>query len=105
MTGRFPSGSKQRYMRPLSERMQGNEGDQQEKYCYHGDEDASQDPRSVETRPHAKRILLVSPIDEVIRGGRLRWFGHVQRRDADNVTLRVMNLTIPYQVPYDEDAN
>ena len=37
------------------ERMLGNEGDQQAKDCYHGDEDASRDPRSVETRPHAKR--------------------------------------------------
>ena len=35
--------------------MLGNEGDQQEKDCYHGDEDASRDPRSVQTRPHAKR--------------------------------------------------
>ena len=35
--------------------MLGNEGDQQEKDCYHGDEDASRDPRSVETRSHAKR--------------------------------------------------
>ena len=35
--------------------MLGNEGDQQEKDCYHGDEDASRDPRSVETRPHEKR--------------------------------------------------
>ena len=30
-----------------------------------------------------------------MRSGRLRWFGHVQRRDADNVTRRVMNLAIP----------
>ena len=42
-----------------------------------------------------RRILHVSPIDEVMRGGRLRWFGHVQRRDADNVTRRVMELAIP----------
>ena len=42
-----------------------------------------------------RRILHVSPIDEVMRCGRLRWFGHVQRRDADNVTFRVMNLAIP----------
>ena len=35
--------------------MLGNEGDQQEEYCYNGDEDASRDPRSVETRTHAKR--------------------------------------------------
>ena len=37
------------------ERMLGDEGDQQEEDCYHGDEDASRDPRSVETRSHAKR--------------------------------------------------
>ena len=42
-----------------------------------------------------RRILHVSPIDEVMRGGRLRWFGHVQRREANNVTRRVMNLAIP----------
>ena len=42
-----------------------------------------------------RRILHVSPIDEVLRCGRLRWFGHVQRRDANNVTYRVMNLAKP----------
>ena len=36
------------------ERMLGDEGDQQEEDCYHGDEDASRDPRSVETRSYAK---------------------------------------------------
>ena len=57
MTGRFPSGSKRRYIRDHNqtgsdvwERMLGDEGDQQEEDCYHGDEDASRDPRSVETR-------------------------------------------------------
>ena len=30
-----------------------------------------------------RRILHVSPIDEVMRGGRLRSFGHVQRREAE----------------------
>ena len=33
----------------------GDEGDQQEEDCYHGDEDASRDHRGVETRSHAKR--------------------------------------------------
>ena len=42
-----------------------------------------------------RRILHLSPIDEVMRSGRLRWFGHVQRRDATNVTRRVMELAIP----------
>ena len=42
-----------------------------------------------------RRILNMTPIDEVMRGGRLRWFGHVQRRDANNVTRRVMELAIP----------
>ena len=42
-----------------------------------------------------RRILHVTPIDEVMRCGRLRWFGHVQRRYANNVTRRVMELAIP----------
>ena len=42
-----------------------------------------------------RRILHVPPIDEVMRGGLLRWFGHVRRRDANKVTRRVMNLAIP----------
>ena len=36
--------------RAIWDRMLGDEGDQQEEDCYHGDEDASRDPRSVETR-------------------------------------------------------
>ena len=81
--------------------MLGNESHQQEEDCNNGDEDASRDPRSVQTRTHAKRghptqvILHITPIDEILRGGRLRWFGHVQRRDTDNVTRRVMELAIP----------
>ena len=43
----------------------------------------------------SRRTLHLSPIDEVMRSGRLRWFGHVQRRDANNVTRRVMELAIP----------
>ena len=35
--------------------MLSNEGAQQEEDCYNGDEDASRDPPSVETRTHAKR--------------------------------------------------
>ena len=66
---------------------------------YHGDEDASRDTRSAR-RDHMRnkeirRILHISLIDEIMRCGRLRWFGHVQRRDADNVTRRVMDLAIP----------
>ena len=33
-----------------------------------------------------RRILHLSPIDVVIRSGRLRWFGHVQKRDAKTST-------------------
>ena len=39
----------------VRERMLGDEGDQQEEDCYHGDKDASRDPRSVDTGSHAKR--------------------------------------------------
>ena len=44
-----------------------------------------------------RRIVVVplSPIDEVMRSGCLRWFGHVQRRNATNVTRRVVELAIP----------
>ena len=42
-----------------------------------------------------RRIRHITPIDEVMRSGRLRWFGHVQRRDVNNVTRRVMGLAIP----------
>ena len=42
-----------------------------------------------------RRILHVSTIDEVMRCGRLRWFGRVQRRDANNVTRPVMEQAIP----------
>ena len=43
-----------------------------------------------------RRILHITPIDEDnMRSGRLRCFGHVQRRDANNVTRRVMELAIP----------
>ena len=43
-----------------------------------------------------RRILRLSPTDDVMRNGRRRWFGrHVQRRDANNVTRRVMDLATP----------
>ena len=80
-------------------RMLGDEGEQQEEDCYYGDEDASRDPRSVETGSYAKRSnsTPMTPFNNR-RGyarGRLRWFGDVQRRDANDVTRRVMNLAIP----------
>ena len=67
--------------------------------CYHVDEDVRW-ILGVSRRDHMRNeeirhILHLSPIDEVMRSGRLRWFGHVQRRDATNVTRRVMELAIP----------
>ena len=49
-----------------------------------------------------RRILHLSPIDEVMRSGRLHWFGHVQRQDATNVTRNTRCWQ--YQVPDDEGA-
>ena len=49
LCGHYQTGS------DVWERMLGNEGDQQQEDCYNGDEDASRDPRSVETRTYAKR--------------------------------------------------
>ena len=51
----------------------GNEGDQQEEACYNGDEDASRDPRSVETRPHAKRGNPTHSTRFTDRRGYARW--------------------------------
>ena len=56
MTGRFPQAQSEDLRghnqtgSDVWERILGDEGDQQEEDCYHGDEDASRDPRSVETR-------------------------------------------------------
>ena len=111
LTGRFPSGSKRRYtvylhyetiIRPAL--TYGSE-------CWvmkvtNKRKIATTEMRmlrgilGVSRRDHMRneeirRILHLSPIDEVMRSGRLRWFGHVQRRDATNVTRRVMELAIP----------
>ena len=64
------------YMRPLSDRrwrMLGNEGDQQEEDCYNGDEDASRDPRCVETRTHAKRGHPTHTTHYTYRRGYAQW--------------------------------
>ena len=75
-----------------------DEGDRQEEDCYHGR--MLRGILGVSRRDHMRneeieRILHLSPIDEVMRSGHLRWFGHVQRRDATNVNRRVMELAIP----------
>ena len=54
--------------------MLGNEGEQKEEDCYHGDEDALRDPRSVETESRAKRrnsTLYITPITD--RQGYAQW--------------------------------
>ena len=38
-------------------------------------------------------ILQLAPIDEVMHNGRLRW--SCPKRDVNNVTRRVMDLTVP----------
>ena len=70
------------------ERMLGDEGDQLEEDCYnHGDEDASRDPRSVETGSHAKQRNSMHITYTLSRStsGRLRWLDkskkEIQRRD------------------------
>ena len=54
-------------------RMLGNEGDQQEEDCYHGDEGASRDPRCIETRAHAKQGHPTHPTRFTDRRGYARW--------------------------------
>ena len=53
--------------------MLGNESHQQEEDCNNGDEDASRDPRSVETRTHAKRGHPTHTTHYTYRRGYARW--------------------------------
>ena len=53
--------------------MFGNEGDQQDEDCHNGDEDASRDPRSVETRTHAKRGHPTHATHYTYRRGYAQW--------------------------------
>ena len=53
--------------------MLGDEGDQQEEDCYHEDEDASRDPRSVETRSYAKRRNSTHMTPSTDRRGYAQW--------------------------------
>ena len=50
--------------------MQGDDGEQQKEDGHHEGDDASRDPRSIETdhmwNKEARRILNITPIDEVI---------------------------------------
>ena len=87
MTRRFPLGSIRGHNETGSDvwkRMLGDEGEQQEENWYHGDEDALQDPRSVEMGSHNNmqneeicRILQLALIEEVMNADSFRWFGHV----------------------------
>ena len=74
-------------------------GEQQEGDCYQV-ERMLRGILGVSRRDHLqnekiRRILHLSPIDEVMCSDRGRWFGHVQRTDANNVTRRIMDLAIP----------
>ena len=42
-----------------------------------------------------RRILHITPTDDVMHSDCNRWFGHIQRRDANSVTCKVMELAIP----------
>ena len=42
-----------------------------------------------------RRILHISPIDEVMHSDHFHWFGHIQQRDANDVTRRVIDLEKP----------
>ena len=65
-------------------------------YCYNGDEDASRDPRSVETRSHAKRGNPTHTTRFIDRRGYARWPSWTcPETRPNNVTSRVMELAIP----------
>ena len=55
------------------ERMLGDEGEQQGEDCYHGDDDALRDLRSVETGSQAKRRNSMHFTGCTDRRGRVQW--------------------------------
>ena len=38
--------------------------------------------------------ILMCPMAEFFRENRLRWLGHVQRRDTDNATRNILQMTV-----------
>ena len=77
------------------ERMLGYEGDEGEQQA---EMKMLRGILGVSRREHLRneenlRILHRASVDEVVCSGRLSWSAHLQRRDANNVTRRVMDLT------------
>ena len=40
------------------------------------------------------KVAQVYPMAEFLREKRLRWFGHVQRRDKDDATRKILQMTV-----------
>ena len=74
----YCSGSKRRYTPVRGHNQTGSNvwkrtlGDEEDD-CYHGDEDALRDPRSVEMRSHAKRRNSTHTTPSTDRRGYVRW--------------------------------
>ena len=49
-------------------------------------------------------ILHLSPIDEVMRSGRLCWFGHIKGRYVNNVTPRLVDQVQRMMMPQEDMA-
>ena len=66
---------------------------------HHINEDTEMDTRKNKKRPHQKcyhprEEAHIKPINTFLMKKRLSWFGHVQRRDHDNVAKSVLNTRI-----------
>ena len=46
-----------------------------------------------------RKRLKIPDIGEMLRRARLRWFGHVMRKDDDDWVKRCMNLTVEGTAP------
>ena len=46
---------------------------------------------------HIRGSLYVAPIGNKVREARLRWYGHVRRRDVDYVGQKVLKMELPGQ--------
>ena len=56
-------------------------------------------PREKTKLDHARNVdiwkeALIYPMAEFLRENSLRWFGHVQRRDKDDATRKMIQMTV-----------
>ena len=47
----------------------------------------------------------VYPMSELLRENRLRWYGHVRRRDKDDATRKMLQMTVESEMEADQSCD